>query len=71
MNKRKLPVHVELWSYEKYGLKTPSTMLIEQIMTISADNLDKRIGKVNDNETLIDIRRAISVQFPILSLINA
>lgn len=70
MNKRKLPVHVELWSYERYGLKTPSTMLIEQIMTISAEHLDRCIGRVNDDETLIDIRRAISVQFPILSLIN-
>lgn len=68
MNKRKLPVHVELWSYQKYGLKTPSTMLVEQIMTISVEHLDKCIGKVNDNETLVDIRRAISVQFPILAM---
>lgn len=68
MNKKKLPVHVELWSYQKYGLKTPSTMLIEQIMTISSENLDKCIGKVNDDEILIDIRRAISVQFPILAM---
>ena len=35
MNKRKLPVHVELWSYQQYGLKTPSTLLVEQITTIT------------------------------------
>ena len=37
MNKRKLPVHVELWSYQKYGLKTPSTMLVEQTSYISSN----------------------------------
>ena len=35
MNKRKLPIHVELWDYEKYGLKAPSTLMIEQITTVS------------------------------------
>ncbi len=28
MNKRKLPVHVELWNYAIFGLKTPSTMMV-------------------------------------------
>lgn len=67
MNKRKLPVHVELWSYQQYGLKTPSTLLIEQITTITAECLDKCIGKVSDRETLCNISNAISVQFPILA----
>lgn len=66
MNKRKLPVHVELWSYQKYGLKTPSTLLIEQITTITVEFLDRCIGKVSDKETLCSISNAISVQFPIL-----
>lgn len=69
MNKRKLPVHVELWSYQKYGLKTPSTMLVEQVMTISFEHLDKCIGKVSDRETLGDISRAMAIQFPILAMV--
>lgn len=70
MNKRKLPVHVELWKYEKYGLKAPSTMLIEQIMTINVENLDRKIGQVADSETLNDIGNAIKVQFPIMQLLS-
>lgn len=66
MNKKKLPVHVELWSYQHYGLKTPSTMLVEQIMTISIDYLDKCIGKVSDSETLNSISKAMLIQFPVL-----
>ncbi|MBQ8302838.1 MAG: type II toxin-antitoxin system PemK/MazF family toxin [Clostridia bacterium] len=68
MNKRKLPVHVELWSYQEYGLKTPSTMLVEQIMTISAEHLDRCIGKVSDSRILGDISRAMAIQFPVLTL---
>lgn len=67
MSKRKLPVHVELWSYRKYGSKTPSTMLVEQVMTISIEHLDRCIGAVNDNKTLADISRAMAIQFPVLS----
>lgn len=66
MNKKRLPVHVELWSYQCYGLKTPSTMLVEQIMTISIDYLDKCIGKVSDSKTLNSISKAMLVQFPVL-----
>lgn len=68
MNKRKLPVHVELWSYQKYGLKTPSTMLVEQVMTISFEHLDRCIGKVSDSETLGNISKAMAIQFPILAM---
>lgn len=71
MNKRKLPVHVELWSYKQYGLTSPSTMLIEQIMTIPAAFLDKCIGKVADNKTLSDISNAMAIQFPILQVVGA
>ena len=69
MNKKKLPVHVELWKYHKYGLNVLSTMLVEQIMTISFEDLDKCIGKVNDVETLENISRAMAIQFPVLSLV--
>jgi len=65
MNKRRLPVHVELWDYAKYGLQKPSTMMIEQISTISVEALDRRIGSVSDSETLSRIGRAMMVQFPV------
>ncbi len=68
MNKRKLPVHVELWSYQQYGLKSPSTMMIEQITTVCVDDLDKCIGKVTDRAILNEICRAMSVQFPIMQM---
>ncbi len=67
MNKRKLPVHVELWDYQRFGLKAPSTMLIEQIMTITLDNLDRYIGEVDDTEILNAICSAIVVQFPVMA----
>ena len=70
MNKRKLPIHVELWDYTEYGLRKPSTLLIEQITTISIDSLDKYIGRIDDKEVLAQIWTAISIQFPILQSIN-
>lgn len=66
MNKKRLPVHVELWNYRRYGLNTPSTMLIEQITTVTIDSLDMRIGTICDKEILHNISNAIAIQFPIL-----
>ena len=66
MNKRNLPVHVVLWRYEQYGLKSPSTLMIEQITTIPVEILDRRIGTVSDKETLNNISKAMFVQFPVL-----
>ena len=66
MNKRALPVHVELWHYKKYGLKEPSTMMIEQIMTVNSDCLERKIGRINDTKTLLAIKKAMSIQFPVL-----
>lgn len=68
MNKRKLPVHVELWSYQECGLKTPSTLLVEQIMTIPADYLDRCIGNISNEKVLGNICKAIEIQFPIMQL---
>lgn len=71
MNKRQLPIHVELQEYEKYGLKKPSTLLVEQITTVPLSCLDKRIGRIEDEQTLDAIRDAINVQFPILQMLSA
>ena len=43
-------------------------MLVEQIMTISIEHLDKCIGKVSDSETLNNISKAMLVQFPVLAM---
>lgn len=70
MNKRNLPVHVELWNYRQYGLKAPSTMLVEQIMSISVQNFDRCVGEIKDKETLNLIWKAIGIQFPILDIVD-
>jgi mRNA interferase MazF len=70
MNKKQLPMHVEIWDYQKYGLRAPSTLLVEQISTIPIDNLTKRIGSITDTYTLNVIYRAMSIQFPILDIVN-
>lgn len=70
INKRNLPVHVTLYDYEQYGLKQPSTMLVEQTTTISSDNLEKYVGIIEDTEVLKNICKALSVQFPILRMVT-
>ena len=69
-NKKHLPVHVELTRYEEYGLKVPSTLLVEQIMTVPVDYLDKCIGEIRDEETLHNICAAMEFQFPIMRMLN-
>lgn len=71
MNKRNLPVHVELWDYVSYGLKAPSTVLIEQLTTVSVYDLDYRVGYIEDSKTLESIWSAIVVQFPIMQMVSA
>lgn len=68
MNKRKLPVHVDLWNYKTFGLKTPSTMMVEQTTTISVECLDKKIGIIGDQSTLESICKAMLIQFPIFAI---
>lgn len=65
VNKRNLPVHVYLGKYEAYGLKVPSTMLIEQIATVNVESLDRKIGCVSDAQTLLSIQNAMAIQFPV------
>lgn len=66
MNKRKLPVHVELWNYMDYGLKAPSTMMVEQTTTVAISALDKYIGRIIDKNILGNISRAMRIQFPVI-----
>lgn len=68
MNKRKLPVHVELWNYQRYGLKAPSTLMVEQTTTVALSSLDKYVGKIHDKNVLGDISRAMRVQFPVIAV---
>lgn len=68
MNKRNLPIHVELWDYERFGLRQPSTILIEQIMTVSINDLDRCIGRIDSEETINSIWYAISIQFPFMQM---
>ena len=70
MNKRNLPVHVELWDYKTYGLRSPSTILIEQITTVSINCLDRKVGQISDQSTLRSIYSAVSIQFPIIQTVR-
>lgn len=67
MRKKKLPIHVELWNHQLYGLKKPSIMLVEQIRTVSIDDLERCIGKIEDKAMQNKISRAIMIQFPVLT----
>lgn len=70
MNKRHLPVHVEIWNYEEYGLKAPSTLMIEQTTTIPIQYLEMRIGYIDNRQILMGIWKAITIQFPIMQMVN-
>lgn len=67
MNKRKLPCHVEIWDYEQYGLTAPSTLMFEQITTIRKETILYRMGKIDDVKMLLQIVRAMQMQFPIFN----
>ena len=71
MNKRNLPIHVELWDYGQYGLRQPSTLLIEQITTIPIESLEKCVGVIENEELLNAIWEAMLIQFPILQRVRA
>lgn len=66
--KKKLPVHVELDNFREYGLQVRSTMLVEQITTVSMDDVDRYIGRITDSDVFAEITRAMSIQFPIFIL---
>lgn len=62
--KKSLPIHVVLEKYREYGLCSQSTLLVEQIMTVSVSSLGKRLGKITDSDTLREIGLAMQIQFP-------
>jgi len=64
-NKRNLPIHVSLENYIDYGLTLPSTMLVEQIATVNVTSLEKKLGTVADAPTLLQIKNAMNIQFPV------
>lgn len=70
MNKRNLPIHVEIWNHSRFGLKTPSTLMVEQIRIIPIESLDKYIGHIDDKAILKKIKKAMAIQFPILALVS-
>lgn len=57
-DKKNLPTHCKLQPTKTNGLKTVSTVLCEQILTLSKDCIKRVIGKV-DGEHLPAVDRAI------------
>lgn len=66
MNKRNLPCHVVLENFEQYGLTAPSTIMVEQLTTISKENLMYKMGCIDDKDTLMEIYKAMQIQFPFI-----
>ncbi len=69
MNKRKLPCHVEIWDHKRYGLSEPSTMMCEQIQTIPKENIAFKVGEIRDTNMLIQICKAMQIQFPVMNIL--
>ena len=66
--KKTLPIHVTVDCTAENGLTSQSTLLVEQIMTVRASALQKKIGRIADGDTLRRISAAMSIQFPALGL---
>lgn len=63
LNKNKLPTHIEL-NNEKFGLKSDSVILAEQIRTIDKSRLKEKIGHIDDNNIIMNqINNALGVSF--------
>ncbi len=60
--KNKLPTHIEIGS-EKFGLKSDSVVLAEQIRTIDKSRLKEKIGHINNEEIISKINDALGVSF--------
>ena len=61
-NKSKLPTHIEL-SSEKFGLKSDSIILTEQIRTIDKSRLKEKIGHIDEGIVMSKINDALGVSF--------
>lgn len=68
INKRNLPVHVQIEDYKMCGLTKPSTIIVEQPMTIALTQLIGKVGTVTSNSVLAGIRNAMCIQFPIMAI---
>lgn len=55
--KNYLPTHVEVGP--ESGLPYPSTVLCEQLVTVSIGMLEKKMGKVTDPQILAELDRAL------------
>ena len=71
LDKKPFPMHVFLCDPSLYGLRRPSTMLVEQITTVQASTCTFKIGCVSDQETLAAIYGAIKVQFPVVGMFSS
>lgn len=68
IDRRALPMHVFLADPSRYGLRLPSTLLVEQISTIPASSCACRLGEIKDQETLRAVFKAIEIQFPVVGM---
>ncbi len=62
-----LPCHVQVADYVGCGLNAPSMILVEQLTTVNKDSLVRRIGRIDDVETLQKICAGMRAQFPLLA----
>jgi mRNA interferase MazF len=63
LQKAKLPVHVELNDYEKYGLKKKSIILAETLCQIDKKTqLLYKIGSIDDEDIMDKVEEAIRIQ---------
>lgn len=63
-NKKYLPTHVEIGM--ETGLKKQSTILAEQVRTISKDRIVKKCGAVNSENLVEKIQKALTISFGLL-----
>ena len=61
IKKRYLPSHIILG--EKFGLKKPSMVLLEQIRTVNREDLREYIGTVDDNKLFRQINATLKKTF--------
>ncbi|GMU54027.1 MAG: hypothetical protein AMXMBFR33_31730 [Candidatus Xenobia bacterium] len=55
---RPVPTHVELFPNRRNGLRSTSYVKAEQVMTVSKDRLESRLGRL-DSEELSRVERAV------------
>lgn len=63
--KRTVPTHVNIYRNMCNGLKTDSTILMEQIRIIDKSRIKKKIGQLND-EDLNSVMNALKVSLAII-----